>query len=349
MDDDGSKTLTLSEFKKGLREMNIHLSEGEMRMLFEHFDSDGGGSIDFEEFIQGVRDPLTSRRLSLVKQAFAKIDIDGNGIVDAQEIATKYDASKHPEVISGKRTPADVLAEFLDTFDVGGVKDGMVTRQEFENYYANLGASIDNEDYFELMIRNAWHISGGQGQAANTSNGRVLVTHSDGSQSVDKIKNDLGLKGNDKEGMMALLNAQPTFTSQIDLKDVTDTTGMKEGTSEFPAQLRRMGQNFYAPEAPAPTRAKVRTTYSTYSTPSTVRTVHTVHAVHTVHTVCHTHFLSLVVPLLASLLPCPVPLSRPTPYTLHPTPYTPHPHTLLPRQPAPSQTTPPKPKPDLPS
>jgi Ca2+-binding EF-hand superfamily protein len=220
MDDDGSKTLTLSEFKKGLREMNIHLSEGEMRMLFEHFDSDGGGSIDFEEFIQGVRDPLTSRRLSLVKQAFAKIDIDGNGIVDAQEIATKYDASKHPEVISGKRTPADVLAEFLDTFDVGGVKDGMVTRQEFENYYANLGASIDNEDYFELMIRNAWHISGGQGQAANTSNRRVLVTHADGRQTVEEMQNDLGA-GNvgDSSGMLERLRQQGSSAESIELPE----------------------------------------------------------------------------------------------------------------------------------
>ena len=31
------------------------------------------------------------------------------------------------------------------------------------NYYNNVSASIDNDDYFELMIRNAWHISGGEG------------------------------------------------------------------------------------------------------------------------------------------------------------------------------------------
>ena len=51
-----------------------------------------------------------------------------------------------------------VYAEFLDTFDVGGDKDGKVTAQEFENYYTNISASIDNDDYFELMIRNCWHL-----------------------------------------------------------------------------------------------------------------------------------------------------------------------------------------------
>ena len=78
--------------------------------------------------------------------------------------------------------------EFLDTFDVGGVKDGKVTPEEFCNYYANVSASIDNDDYFELMIRNAWHISGGEGWCANTSNRRVLVTHTDGRQTVEEVK-----------------------------------------------------------------------------------------------------------------------------------------------------------------
>ena len=55
-------------------------------------------------------------------------------------------------------------------------------------------ASIDDDDYFELMIRNAWHIAGGEGQYANTSNLRVLVIHADGSSTVECVNNDLGLK-----------------------------------------------------------------------------------------------------------------------------------------------------------
>ena len=58
------------------------------------------------------------------------------------------------------------------------------------------------------MNRNAWHISGGEGQAANTANRRVLVTRSDGSQCVEEIQSDLGLKRGDTAGMMARLNAQ---------------------------------------------------------------------------------------------------------------------------------------------
>jgi calcyphosin len=168
---------------------------------------------------------MSERRLALVNMAFNVLDRDGSGVVEPEDIMSCYDASKHPDVIAGKRTAGDILQEFLDTFDVGGVKDGKVTRQEFENYYANLSASIDNEDYFELMIRNAWHLSGGQGASANSANRRVLVTNSDGSQSVVEIKKDLGLRGDDKQGMMDRLRAQGVNASSVSTTYGSDDRG----------------------------------------------------------------------------------------------------------------------------
>jgi hypothetical protein len=52
MDDDGSKSLDIGEFKKAMREFNMDLSEADLRTLFEYFDADGSGTIDFEEFVQ---------------------------------------------------------------------------------------------------------------------------------------------------------------------------------------------------------------------------------------------------------------------------------------------------------
>ena len=43
-----------------------------------------------------------------------------------------------------------VLRELLDAFDEGE-KDGIVTTDEFLHYYQRVGASIDDDDYFELV------------------------------------------------------------------------------------------------------------------------------------------------------------------------------------------------------
>merc|ERR1711975_99379 len=86
--------------------------------------------------------------------------------------------------------------------------DGIITREEFDDYYTDVSASIDDDEYFELMMRNAWHISGGEGWSANTSCRRVLVIHKDGSQTVEEIKNDLGIKDTDIDVMIANLKQQ---------------------------------------------------------------------------------------------------------------------------------------------
>lgn len=238
MDDDGNGALSLAEFKKAMKECALDLSEEDSMALFHHFDVDNSGDIDFEEFLRGVRGDMSARRKNLINMAFDVVDKDGNGVLEPDDLIGVYDASKHPDVISGKKTPDEVLREFLDTFDVGGEIDGKVTRQEFMNYYHNLSASIDNEDYFELMIRNAWHISGGEGEAANTANRRVLVTGKDGKQYVEEIQHDLGLKADDKAGMISRLKAQGDVNvSSISLFGGVDQVDKKPVGGKAPARL----------------------------------------------------------------------------------------------------------------
>lgn len=96
------------------------------------------------------------------------IDQDGSGLLEINDIRGRYNAKKHPDVISGKQTEEDILYEFLDTFEQAysirhgdsKSRDKSVNIDEWIEYYQNISASIDNDDYFELMMTNTWNLNG---------------------------------------------------------------------------------------------------------------------------------------------------------------------------------------------
>ena len=89
-----------------------------MDNLFKAFDINNNGDIDYDEFVRVVVGPMNSFRVQLVMKAFDKIDYNGDGVLTLEDIKGKYDASKHPEVKSGKKTEDEILREFLETFEM---------------------------------------------------------------------------------------------------------------------------------------------------------------------------------------------------------------------------------------
>ena len=55
MDDDGSKSLDLQEFLKGLDTYGVTLSRDETQQIFGLLDEDRSGTIDFNEFLESLR------------------------------------------------------------------------------------------------------------------------------------------------------------------------------------------------------------------------------------------------------------------------------------------------------
>jgi Ca2+-binding EF-hand superfamily protein len=195
-------------FEKFTRAFGINISKYEFDELFALFDLDKSGSVTYDEFIRGVRGGMNDFRIELVKLAFSVLDDSNDGIITLEDVARKYDVSGNPLVKAGKMSANDVLKAFMGNWHLAekGHKDG-VTIDDFIEYYEWISPSVDRDDYFEL-IRNAWHISGGEGWSANTSNLRVLVEHTDGTETVEEIKNDIGLRRDDMEAIKRRLIAQ---------------------------------------------------------------------------------------------------------------------------------------------
>ncbi|CAM9155196.1 unnamed protein product, partial [Chrysoparadoxa australica] len=79
-------------------------------------------------------------------------DLIGNGVIDPSDVVELYNPSQHPSVLAGILTEEDVARDFLETFEVGGEVDGLVTREEWGRYFASLGATIEDDDEFRMIM-----------------------------------------------------------------------------------------------------------------------------------------------------------------------------------------------------
>jgi len=166
MDDNHSMSLDKYEFSKAMADYMLGFSEGEIQVLYGYMDYDRSGLIEYDEFIRAIRGPMNQNRKRIVAKAFAILDKDGGGFIDINDIRGVYTADKHPDVIAGKKTEQQILQEFLETFETAhnmrnnNAPDHVVTKEEFEEYYNNVSASIDRDDYFEQMMNSAWNLDG---------------------------------------------------------------------------------------------------------------------------------------------------------------------------------------------
>ena len=117
MDDDGSKTISEYEFSKACKDFKVGISEENVPLLFQQFDTNHDGTLNYDEFLMAIRGELNDFRRGIIEKAFRKIDKDGSGVLDIEDIKDIYNASKHPDVIAGKKTEQLILMEFLETFE----------------------------------------------------------------------------------------------------------------------------------------------------------------------------------------------------------------------------------------
>ncbi|CAG5116199.1 unnamed protein product [Candidula unifasciata] len=158
MDLDYSKKICFEEFVLGLRSYNLKFSDEDIELLFSALDINDDGQIDFREFLELLIPPMNEVRTNVINEAFDKLDINGDGTIQMDELKIVYaaNARKHPKYLSGEWTEEQTLRYFLDGLDTPGDPDGEVTREEFMNYYARVSATVDDDCYFDMVVRSLY-------------------------------------------------------------------------------------------------------------------------------------------------------------------------------------------------
>ena len=165
-DENDSKTLSLPEFIKFCHDYRMPITGKEINILFEEFDTNKNGQINYEEFISAFTGDMCERRKRLITILFETFDKNRKGFVDLDDIRNAYNPINHPDVLSGKRTEDEVLAEFLDNLQYHfsllksdkEQENNKINFEEFLEFFNYVSAGIEDDEYFESVIKGGFNL-----------------------------------------------------------------------------------------------------------------------------------------------------------------------------------------------
>lgn len=159
MDKDKSGNLSREEFSLALKESGLNgVTNHEVHEIFKRFDENGDGTVNYDEFLLAIRPPLNDCRLNVINMAYDKMDVTGDGEVTYHDLKKTYNVRSHPSFINGDSSENEIFKLWLAKFERNVSTDGILTRDEFLDFYSGVSASIDDDCYFDLMLRSAWKL-----------------------------------------------------------------------------------------------------------------------------------------------------------------------------------------------
>ena len=166
-DEENSRTLTFENFNKYITNFLIPLSRNQVAALFRLYDRENTGEINYDSLINELLGKFSESRRNLVNSAFNKLDTTRKGVLNMNIIRGGFIPKGHPDVVNGKKTEQEVLAEFLDNFDYHfnllnqgrNPDDEEITNQEFIDFYRYISAGIEDDSFFSKMITGVWGLN----------------------------------------------------------------------------------------------------------------------------------------------------------------------------------------------
>ena len=161
--------ITFNDFNLVFKIQHIDLDLNTIKNIFNLFSLKDNNEpyLDFYSFIRTFKKVLNENKLNAVEQAFSSIDKKGEDMVPLDVIKMKYNAKKHPDVLSGKYTEDGKFLEFLDCFSLcykilkmdnkKDEKEDYVNFEIFANFYEYVSFLYPRDKDFQSVVNSTWN------------------------------------------------------------------------------------------------------------------------------------------------------------------------------------------------
>ena len=121
------------------------------------------GEIIYDNLINEIVGNLSEERKYFINLAYEKIS-GGKDVININIMRNKFYAAGHPDVIIGRRSEYEILAEFLDNIDYHfnllnqgkNLDEDEITKNEFFEFYRYISAGIDCDGDFKKILNGVW-------------------------------------------------------------------------------------------------------------------------------------------------------------------------------------------------
>lgn len=217
------KRLDPNKLQEGIRRFGVCLRSKDVDILCAATSRGDSFDTSLSEFLKAIYGSMNDRRESLIEDAWRRLDPTGVSRVDLKAFASRFQGEGHPEVILGKLRKQDAQQDLLEQFGPVAV-GGFVPQREFFEYYASVSGAIKDDSLFQSVLENSWPTrsgasGGGRHSTTRSIKNAVLVTYTNGSQSIVTLEKDLGkdIYNDDtvkrqlkKQGVRGVATCEPT-------------------------------------------------------------------------------------------------------------------------------------------
>ena len=104
-----------------------------------------------------MRGNINEVRQNSIINAYDRVKRVIGNMVTLEALGTVFDAKRHPEVLTEKKSEKDCFNEFIWSWD--NIKpDYVIELAEFAAYFEDLSAMIPKDDHFEYLLLNVFHL-----------------------------------------------------------------------------------------------------------------------------------------------------------------------------------------------
>lgn len=113
--------------------------------------------IYFDDFLYAIRDKPNKERQAVIDLVYYKFDKNKTGQAETTELRKVFNCMKHPKFLMGEYTEDQIFYLYLKNFS-NERKISSVTKRQWDDYYAGVSATIDDDAHFIKHIKNQFKV-----------------------------------------------------------------------------------------------------------------------------------------------------------------------------------------------